>query len=73
MAEDYKLEKMAMTNFDSSLISTTLQTELYVGQRRAVQRCGRALWADEAMFSLKFKGRILRRKTLSYIGQRETR
>lgn len=30
---DYKLEKMAMTNFDSSLISTTLQTELYVGQR----------------------------------------
>ncbi|CAK9078837.1 Potassium/sodium hyperpolarization-activated cyclic nucleotide-gated channel 2 [Durusdinium trenchii] len=30
---DYKLEKMAMTNFDASLISTTLQTELYVGQR----------------------------------------
>ena len=31
--KDYKLEKMAMTNFDASLISTTLQTELYVGQR----------------------------------------
>eukprot|EP00439_Symbiodinium_sp_Y106_P013765 s6919_g1.t5 len=30
---DYKLEKMSPTNFDSSLISTTLQTELYVGQR----------------------------------------
>jgi hypothetical protein len=33
LPEDYKLEKMAMTNFDASLISTTLQTELYVGQR----------------------------------------
>jgi len=30
---DYKLEKMSPTNFDSSLISSTLQTELYVGQR----------------------------------------
>ncbi|CAE7563736.1 Cnga4, partial [Symbiodinium pilosum] len=32
---DYKLEKMSPTNFDSSLISSTLQTELYVGQRSA--------------------------------------
>ena len=30
---DYKLQKMSMVTFDPTLISTTLQTELFVGQR----------------------------------------
>ncbi|CAK9045198.1 3(4)-beta-glucanase (Endo-1 [Durusdinium trenchii] len=32
---DYRLEKMSNNSFDSSLISKTLQTELYVNQRNA--------------------------------------
>lgn len=56
-----------MTNFDASLISTTLQTELYVGQRTADVQCD--LIGLESWSLLCVRARVVTKKAydMSYV------